>query len=356
MFFLILLTLIVNKLKCHTYEVISNDSNFLAFCYNQHYFFKNNEYFNNLYDGITFIGTNIIPYFCYSNNNGIKIKLGTYLRIFNGSEKFYIRDIYYCADIKLLSGIKLLFGNINGHKMHNLLEPMYCDDNEYLQRPESGIQFLVDYKKIKSDIWLNWQKFILPGDNFKEEFIAGANTFFLLTKNINYNIALLFKHKGGQVETSSAPMQTFCNIGNGISYHLQNNKTDIIFSTNYFQYCDLSPYKLLQYINGYGLYNFIKINYSKKLTFQVGYWYGNCYYSATGEPLYQSISRKYVYYEEPEKNIITIRFNYSPVVAYNVLSCYFQVYYDYKRNYKDYNFGVFYEFNFTQKINRIKLR
>lgn len=346
-----LLAIVVYNLFSQDYEINKKDSTLLSFNYTQEYFFRNNEYFNNLYDGITFIGSNVCPYLSFRKNNSLNLKIGSYFRIFNGKERLYINNIFYQVKFNLFKGSELLMGNIEGHKMHNLIEPLYCYDNEYLENPETGLQLLFNYEKFKSDLWLNWQKFILPRDNFKEEFVAGVNSFIYLSKSLKYNYAAIFKHKGGQIEINDSPMQTFCNMNNGITLQIKITDYNLYFSSNYLQYFDLSPYKLLQYITGYGFYNFVELFTKKRLLLNIGYWYGQYYYSPIGEPLFQSLSRKYVYYEEPTKKLIIFKFNYLHNVTNNTpLNIYFQFYYDYERKYLDYSYGLYYKFDFTEKI------
>ncbi len=108
----------------------------------------------------------------------------------------------------------------------------------------------------------------------------------------------------------------------------------------YTQFNDVSHKKILYYTDGYGIYSNIYIQ-SKNMEFYSGYWYGKYYYSPIGEPLFQSLSKKYVGYQEPTKNMILFKFRYKNFEWNNVLfAIQFESYFDYKYKYFDFSYGL----------------
>jgi len=134
----------------------------LAFDFRSSFFLRNNEYFNNLYDGITFLGTNLNPSFHYTFHPNVSLSLGWYLRLFNGRDELFINKLWYRLTYRFNSNLKLYMGNILGYDNHHLIEPLLSGDFQYLNPPENGIQFLYQRPKFNGDLWINWQRFILP--------------------------------------------------------------------------------------------------------------------------------------------------------------------------------------------------
>lgn len=317
----------------------------LSFNFYTKSFLRNNEYFNNLYDGITFFGFNIQPYLYYNVNEKTSLSFGIYTRQFFGKEKPNIIDLFYRIKSMLAPNFYMIIGNLN--KNHKLLEPILSYDFEYLNNPEKGLQFLYQSKHYNADLWINWQKFILPKDHNREEFLLGYSSNLKIAQFNNLQLYLpiqfLAKHQGGQVYANKQPMQTFFNWTIGLNPEIENNEKKLGFQVNYVQYNDASPLKLLQYIDGYGiLSNLYYLN--KKFQFELGYWYGTFYYAPVGEPLYQSLSTKYVIYNESEKHLVLLKAYYKLINNDNIFNIYLAMYVDPFRKYYDYSYGLSYSF------------
>ncbi len=328
--------------------IYSNDTSLfkhkLYFQFNTSSFLRNNEYFNELYDGITFLGTNINPYFSCRFNDRLTLSAGLYSRYFWGKPDFYINSLFYRMNYTISSKLQLIAGNIYGYDFHRLTESIYSTDYFYFNKPETGIQFLFSNKRLTNDLWLNWEKFILPGDNYKEEFLIGNHSKIMITKpankaKITIPVQFLAKHKGGQGTTSSAPLQTYFNWASGLNCSYSFNKQTIGIQSLYVQFNDVSDKKILRYTDGYGIHS-TAFYLTSTIELYAGYWYGEFYYSPVGEPLFQSLSKKYVNYSEPSKKVFLFKFKYKQVEIKNTLfSAQFECYYDYQRRYFDFSYG-----------------
>mgnify|MGYP000661945412 CR=1 FL=1 len=315
-------------------------------------FFKNNEYFNNLKDGITYIGYNLNPLLTYHLDTTINIDIGWYLRTFIGREKFYNSFLYYQLQWQIKEKFYFIFGNLENSHNHKLIEPIYSDDNYYFKKPEQGIQFLLLKEKIYFDLWLDWQNFILPKEKKKEIFVVGNKTQLNILSNLlRGDFSFTFFHKGGQGTESPEPQLTYLNFSPALNFFQFFKNSSLKISVNYCQFADLSPVKILKYINGYGIYNFIELSFKKKLKFNLSYWIGEYYFSPIGEYLFFSLSQKYVDYQEPSKKIISFKINYSSDISQKVkIEYFFNTYIDKKRKYFDYNFGFLICIDFNKKV------
>ena len=66
--------------------VIESDSNKIWITFENQNFLHNNEYFNNLYDGITYIGTNYTPALQYQPATNLRLQAGWYFLKYSGRD------------------------------------------------------------------------------------------------------------------------------------------------------------------------------------------------------------------------------------------------------------------------------
>lgn len=291
-----------------------SENNKLYFVFENISFFKNNEYFNNLYDGITYIGDRAHPKIVYFADKSFFFSGGWELQYFSGREKAYISHPTLTASWLFLPGYQLNMGNLNGNLNHKLPIPLFSFDKYYTSPTETGVQILANRKLHETDIWLNWEKFILPGDNFKEEFTAGGRTELKIRNplsGLGLSVALMgmAMHKGGQVESTTGHLQTVFNSAAGINvfYKLAGEKKDSLGIQSLFcGFSDASPYKGMLYSKGWGIHTTAYAKLSDWY-FETGYWYGKHFIAPRGEWILQSVSQKYGLYWESAKNMFFIR-------------------------------------------------
>jgi len=283
----------------------------LLFVFNNNNFLKNNEYFNPIDEGITYLGAVYNPYLSLVNSNKITINAGWYGILYSGRNKISVSVPYYNVTWKFYDGYFLKIGNINGFHFHRLPEPLYSNDHIYSKMPESGIQIAAERKHHSTDIWLNWENFILPGDNTNELFVMGGRSFIYLKgidseKNIALTLNGMAAHKGGQVG-SGGNIVSLLNSAIGLMYFINPHSGNIDSAgvrNDFYGYNDVSPLKQQLYSKGWGNYStaFIKTNH---FFFEGGFWYGRHFIASRGEWLFQSVSNLYTVYWEPSNRIIT---------------------------------------------------
>jgi hypothetical protein len=276
-------------------------------------FLKNNEYFNPIDEGITFLGTSFNPFLKMDIGPRFAINAGWYGILYSGKDQISVSVPYYNVMWNFAEGYSVKMGNISGYHHHRLPEPLFSHDRMYTGAPESGVQVIASRKHHLTDIWLNWENFILPGENQKEEFVIGGRSFvFLKPRGEGFNLALTLNgiavHKGGQVG-AGGNLSTLMNSATGLMvyYKPAGSKTDSIGIRNDFcGYNDASPVKLKLYSRGWGNYTTVFGKW-KGFYAEGGLWYGRHFIAPRGEWLYQSVSNLYTVYWEPSNTIITFK-------------------------------------------------
>ncbi|OFZ02338.1 MAG: hypothetical protein A2491_09760 [Bacteroidetes bacterium RIFOXYC12_FULL_35_7] len=344
-------------------EIQAEDSNKVFFRIENANFFKNNEYFGVLEDGYTTLGSLLKPSFVYYPSSKSKLQAGVHLLKYFGTEK--ISQVYpvFSFQVNVVKGLDVLLGSLYSGYNHGLIEPLYKPERHFENNWENGVQILTRYARIKSDIWLNWEKFILPGDPFKEEFTVGTNTQIFLNDTASdfvFSIPVqgIFTHKGGQIDAAKdEPLESLTNLAGGISF-LHKIKSDFINSWGvngmYVASNDISHTKLQPYISGYGIFSEAWIN-TKYVNLFAAYWDGNYFIAPRGEPLYSSVSVKDKGIFVPHNQLLTGKIGLKKKVHKDItIEVRFEGYYElYDKNF-DYSYGIHITFNrnfFLKKIN-----
>lgn len=325
----------------------------LSFQFQSMSFLKNNEYFNPLDEGITFLGTVFNPRLQYRAGSQILLHAGWYGVLYAGRDNISLSLPYYNAEWQFANGYSVKMGNINGYHNHRLPEPLLSVDRMYTENPETGVQVTGETKRHHSDVWLNWENFILPGENDKEEFVIGGRSFvFLKPLSEGLNVALTLNgmaaHRGGQVG-AEGNMSTLMNSATGLmAWYNPSGTTDSIGIRNdFYGYNDASPVKLKLYSRGWGNYTtcFARI---KGYYIEGGFWYGRHYIAPRGEWLYQSVSRLYTVYWEPTSTMVTVKGGWTHTITDGIKAalgggCYYDI--------PSQSFDFYYQFHLSLKLD-----
>ena len=308
-------------------------------------FFKNNEYFNPFVEGYSLIGFSFNPYLTYKISSTTQVSGGMHLLKYSGISKFTKTEPLFRVKQTLFDGLDLIMGSIYNNNNHNLIDPLYHHEKVLTDPLESGIQFRFNKKYLDLDIWLNWKKFIFENSPFQEEFQVGAYISPVIFKNKKTEVLLpiqfLAEHKGGQIDTSSKPMQSALNfaIGPKISVNLPAFFHKITFESFYTGFRDISPEKGMKYARGIANYTCIQlINKSWNLGFS--YWYSEKFVPIAGNPLYSSISEKTAG-SSKARELLGGNLRYKKHFKETVFSAGMDLYYDPANNNLDYSFGIY---------------
>lgn len=303
----------LNNTSLETFQPIdSTKSKQLSFQFESFSYIKNNEYFLKVADGFTLFGNIIAPKIIFQPAPNVQVEGGIFARKDFGNTAFTSVQPTFTVKIQKDSS-QFLFGNLEGHLNHRLVEPLLNFERIILNRQETGLQYIKRKKNTFFDGWIDWQKMIYNGSDFKEEFFAGLswNKKIVLKPNFYLSIPyqLTFQHRGGQTTKDTGQVITNINTAIGLEteWQMKGFLRKIIIQNYVLGYQQNSNYN--QYFkNGFGVYLNLTAE-TKVMNLMVSYWKSSGYLSDAGGDLFQSVGRTYRHgnYVEKERNILIIR-------------------------------------------------
>lgn len=260
-------------------------------------YIRNSEYHSIIEDGATWAGTQIWPQATYRYNNNMVFKAGVFVQKDFGNHKFRTLIPTYTLSYTK-KNLKVNFGTLDGSLDHNLIEPLYAMENFIDKRIENGLQFKGSSKKLRYDVWIDWEKMIYRNSTTPEKFTTGLSSDLILVNKSNFKLSFpfqgLLRHQGGEIYAEPhSNIKTQLNLAYGI--HLTKAITHNIIDKVDFQayvtfYEDMAPSKADSFFDGNGQY--FALTFSKKnLGLMLNYWDAHQFISPNGEPLYLSKSR-----------------------------------------------------------------
>jgi hypothetical protein len=338
------------------------DSQKLSFHFKYNSFFKNNEYFNTLYEGATYPGFQAEPTLVYHPGPTTRMEAGArFLKFFGRDGIFRIEPIFR-FQYQPVPYFQAILGTIFGGTQHGLIEPLYRWQRSLTDPTENGVQFLVKTKQVKADVWLNWEKFILPNDPFQEELTFGTTfEWKLLPTDRRFSISLPFQtlvsHHGGQNLVVDFPLRTILDFATGIktTVYPKNKKIrEWNFELWYLGYADMSPQKLQAFREGYAIYPRSEI-YISNFIVQAGYFHGNMFESPEGETLFHSALIPFSDEKRPVRDLVTAKLAFRKQIQKGIsLAAYIETYSDLAVPQTDYCYGFHLTIDGTFLIRKIQ--
>lgn len=303
--------------------IVADDSNALFIGVNALGFNKNNEYFNDIADGFTLFGFQFNPYVSYQVGERFMFSGGLYLQKDFGNDDFSEIAPTFTAQYTFLDG-RVLFGTLEGATSHQLIEPLFDFERVLVNRLENGFQFKMDKPDFFLDLWVDWQNMIYPGDNDQEEVTAGLSfRKRIIDKGAKISLpvqALVF-HRGGQIDSSPLPLQTYLNTALGLILDKHISDAGFLKSVRlegyHCYYRDYSNTQLQTFKDGDGLYLNASVKTKIHLDVMASYWRGNEFISIQGGQLYPSISSTFKdpLAVEPQRELLIFRFLHNLKIA-----------------------------------------
>lgn len=344
------------------YRIDSSRNKQIYFRFNNSNFFKNNEYQNDYVIGQSLVGLFVEPRLDFYAGPKTRITAGAHFLKFHGTDKFdHIKPIFTLHH-QAGKYLDILFGTLMGTSNHGLLEPIIGYENYLNKHYENGMQFLFSYPKFKADFWLNWEQFIHQNDPFQEKFTAGGHMKMPIVKKSNWNlhadIQMLFRHKGGQIDSSDLPAGTQSNISPGINFTRR-------FESPFFKTFSLSQYFIgafeinpgdhLDITQGMSQYSLIGMD-TKIGMFRMGYWKGKDYFAPHGEALFLSVSQYNPEFYSTNRRMITFKYQIHKKLANIVdIAFRFEPYYHIDTGRLDHSWSIYLLFDndfFLYKLNK----
>ena len=341
----------------------SSDTNSLFLSIENTNFLKNNEYFNDYVDGYTKLGFFLRPELTYLLSEGTTLSAGAHMLKYSGSDRFHQVIPVFSLEHKLYSNLGLVMGTLDNRDHHHLIDPVYHFENFLDRNVENGLQLLADYGSFRGDLWINWERFIFQGADFREQFETGVSADArLLGKesrlSLNLPFQLLVQHKGGQINQSDKPISTIINASTGLNTKMETDAgliRSLTLRNQYVMYRDVSPQKLQPYSTGYAWYTSLIMEHPA-ISLELSYWRAHQFISFSGNPIFQAYSIKKNRSLHPNRELFAGRLRYSK--TYDHLRVLFNVdsYFDPLNHSMDFGIGLYLMLNTELFLAKSKAR
>lgn len=257
-------------------------------------YMQNREYFEKIADGYTLFGNQFAPKIIYKPAKNVNIEAGIFVKKdFGNSGIKNIQPLFTVVILKDSSQFR--FGNLNANLNHQLIEPMYNFEGILNNTLENGIELINKKNGNYLDIWIDWQKMIYRGSNFKEEIWGGMHYKSAIYKKNNFNLTLPIQftayHAGGQITTDKSPLKTELNLALGFEASwIKTGKLKKISIQNYVLGFKEQSNLTNKPKSGTGLYLNASVE-TIKVNGMLSYFYGNSFNSYSGGDIFQSINK-----------------------------------------------------------------
>jgi len=325
----------------------SDSKKFSIHLYNNN-FVKNNEYFGPYTEGITYIGSVLQPEVTWALSRKFSLSGGWYFQQYYGFDGFNQSLPVIRARYRFRSDAQVIFGQLDGQLQHGFIEPIYNTDNYFIKNPEYGVQFLFNRKKFSADLYMDWEKFLLPGEAHQEVITGGLLASYYLTDKIeNRGLSAHFQsiihHFGGQIDISDNPLQSRANLAAGLKYIFVPGSKPLdrlTLSSFYIQAMELSQTNTIPFESGFALHNAITFE-NKWVKLSIGWFHGEYFFAPMGDYLFQSVSQLNNWYVGEKRDLITPKL----LIGHDImkgLNFGFRIesYYDLQRNANDFSYGL----------------
>ena len=344
----------------NTIEINPADSQKLSLSVDNVNYLYNTEYFTDIPLSGTLFGYQLVPELRFQPNKRLVLKGGIYLQKEFGRQGYTTNEPTF--SIKYLAKhCSLLLGTLEGNLNHGYIEPIYDYQTFINHRNENGLQFKVFTKPYLQDLFINWTKAIHPGDTFKEEFDIGLTSRLNIynSKKVEFGvpIQLLYSHKGGQFDTSGAPLQSLFNfaLGGSVTFKFEHQFLQKIVADNYWVYYkDISFTKLQKFDSGNAYFSHLLFNF-KWFDVDFRYWRGNGYIGPRGGGLFSSISQTQPNHSEKIRKLLLMSLIYDREILKNVhFDIRFSPYNDFVNKMLEYSYEVYLRYRINIFLRKIK--
>lgn len=270
----------------------------LSFNFDNTTFFRNDEYSGNIVTGMTLPGAWIRPKLEYYPDDKLRVELGGNVLKYNGREEYYNLTPWFSVIYQPIPRLTLIMGNLNNDRNHDLIEPLLEPERFLTAKPEAGFQVKYNAPKFTTDIWFDWQQFIVQGDPFQERFVFGARTNLKIidVNNSEFAFPMTFygQHSGGEITSSTVGLaHSYITMTPGLTFKRKiSDNTFKSWSLNSFYSLSTFPLDKSFYniLSGWGFYAFGNLE-TQLGGLTLAYWHGHNFYTPQGGNLFQNLSQ-----------------------------------------------------------------
>lgn len=277
-------------------------------------FFRNNEFKSPYVSGYTLTGTRIRPRAIFYPAGNLRIEAGGEVLAYNGRDDYKLSPWFSVVYVPVRD-ITFRMGNLNNDQNHGL--PEYLRDVEHFVngRSETGIQALVQKKRLKADLWIDWQQMIFPGDPFKEQFVFGTAAEWIIRTQAAWQISLPLyfhgMHRGGEIDAAAGPAYTWITVSEGLK--MNKNLMGRFFRSMFLEAGLLQstyPQSQTALPSSHGSAVSLQTGVVTELgKVGAGIWQGNRFYTPLGMPLYQNTAEGSGFYSDPNR-LMTLNYDF----------------------------------------------
>jgi hypothetical protein len=335
-----------------------NQMSKLVFSFKNVNFFKNNEFFNNFYEGYTLIGYFAEPEIIWHPVDKIAISGGTHFQKYSGIKGFSEICPVFSFAYSPFAGAEIRFGTLDNNGNHELEDQIYFSEKFLTDNQENGFQLKYKTKRLKIDTWLNWESFIFHGSDYPERLTFGTSDNLKINSNahkfrLSADLQAIITHRGGQINVDKQPILSMANFLLGLNCDFNINNFNIRAKEEYLPFVDISPSKNLPYLSGYAFISGFDFLY-KGFELDLNHRYGKYFISSRGDPLYMSISTDIPGYKEPNRVFVVGNLFYKKEVYPGVklgLGC--DGFYDLYNKVLDYTYSFYISFRNDTDLSKI---
>lgn len=329
-------------------------------------FVRDAEYFLPYTKGYSALGFFMKPTLTYIHDERLSLSVGLHLLGIAGDHK-KLREVSPIVRIEYKPNkiIKIVGGTLSdrfdGFIGHGLYQPMYDYDRLFYANKEDGLQLFARTKHWESEMWCNWEDFIVIDSPWQEKFTFGwVNELKFDNREHNRTfripIHLMMNHRGGQIDAvQDTCIETLANVAAGLEYNKRFNHGGMGAKLPLFGFSNRSNEQHIHthFKKGWGIYpqlffdrvwtkstssvengyEVIKIQHDHVVYGNIGYWYGDGFISGRGSYLFQSRSYFDDAFERRYRHMLTAEAIYG---LNGVLQTRFQAYYDLDERSVDY--------------------
>jgi hypothetical protein len=303
-------------------------------------YFRNTEYEGRLVDGQTWPGMRFRPTLVYGLDKRARLHVGVQIDQRAGAKAFGdIRPVLR-MEYQTKGPWRLVLGTLYGHATHRLPEPAYSPER-FITRPlEEGLQWLRYSKRDSSEIFVDWQRYIVDGDTAREQFVAGLVHRHRYFDDTKLEAHVLLFHRGGQINTYK-PVSSVGQIGFGLTSPWKPVNNGRINATFWlYGHKNFNAGTKLFFEQGWAMQP--RFAYEKKgLRLDAGYYYGRGYTAIPGELVYTQSSTRGDIYGYRLRSLVFVKTAWTRYINdRNTMSAGIETYYDlrHRRIYYAYSF------------------
>lgn len=280
-----LLSAIASDAQSLSRDSLRADSSHFSFDLSGNSFFINNEFIGDFEKGYTLIGYRLTPVAVYKPFPDVSFSLLTDVLVYHGYEDNARVRPYLQVKFSPVNYFSIILGYLDNNLSHNLIEPIFNPERRYSDKLENGVQFIFSRPRFSSDLWLEWNQFILWGDKKPERMYVGNHSRLLLFNRSRFKAGIdaqfYISHRGGQIDSSNVEMQSLENSAVGLTFEYPH----ISLKSMFVNYSAMSSTDDLPYFQGWSLYNVCDLSWND-FSFTLGHWYGDMFVNFRGLKLF----------------------------------------------------------------------